>query len=151
MGDSGPPTNYQSGWLGDSRNTVHSPRRTRKSSGEGLGRVRVFLNRRLDDLLGRWCLHQTLEQIVHSALRLASLKHCELGPRDGQRADDRCRHCRIWLFIDQGGAARRSVASRVFASLRGRCATGKLTAGHQPAAVWCTVTRWCSRASGLLR
>ena len=96
-------------------------------------------------------LHQTLEQIVHSALRLASLKHCELGPRDGQRADDRCRHCRIWLFIDQGGAARRSVAPRVLASLRGRCATGKLPAGHQPAAVWCTVTRWCSRASGLLR
>ena len=35
-------------------------------------------------------LHQTPEQIVHSALRLASLKHCELGPRDGQRAGAGC-------------------------------------------------------------
>jgi len=61
-------------------------------------------------------LHQTPEQIVHSALRLASLKHCELGPRDGQRADDRCRHCRIWLF--QIKAALRAVPWLRVSSLR---------------------------------
>ena len=67
----------QSGWLGDCRNTVHSPRRTRKSSGEGLGRVRVFLNRRLDDLLGRLVqpgvddLHAGVAQRARDDLRAA--------------------------------------------------------------------------------
>ena len=67
----------QSGWLGDCRNTVHSPRRTRKSSGEGLGRVRVFLNRRLDDLLGRLVqpgvddLHARVAQRARDDLRAA--------------------------------------------------------------------------------
>ena len=66
----------QSGWLGDCRNTVHSPRRTRGSSGEGLGRVRVFLNRRLDDLLGRLvqpldALHAGVAQRARDDLRAA--------------------------------------------------------------------------------